>query len=1440
MPNYNSEIAKVLAHGRAELKSITNETAQGILGAYKAGVDDIQARYADLADKAAAGDVGADTARKMLLPIKKQAELDMANWAAVASGHMDAGNAKSFLAGCGFASAVGDVKNITFRMGTSDRLAFQAAYTATKSGPLHELLKGIAKTTVDDAALAVRNSILASEGSKKMSKRLQSATTASAARCDLIARTEVARAYREATLLSYEQMGVSYIKWESAEQTRTCSACWANDGHIYEMGKVPNDHPRGRCKLLALSDTEIEELKAEHGENWQDGVYKQRVDENTETLKGKPQSELELIFGSKKQADLFSAGAPLQAAAKITSNAKWGPTVQQRVFQNLSHAQQLAEAQAAKIAQQQLDALAQAEAEAAQAAQAAAVAAQKIKDDTKAELEKMTVTVLKDKAKGGLVKNWQWATKSELIDIMSGADPAAVAKAHESIAMKHEQWAIAQKLNKTTAKNVAAQAAEEAAQAAHVAAEAAKAEAVAKAAHDAAVAQAKADAHEAELAAIKKAKAEAAAAAAKVEAQAQAKKLAEAEAKAAKAAELLLMQKQVEETLAKKAVELKAKAQAAALEKALQKQAAKKAAAHAKAQDLAEKAAAKLQAEAAAAKIEADLAASYAKVQAEKAAEPPKVTKMQAANAKLHAQALAGELDDATAEAVITEAESKGKKLSAVKTKQLEKMLEEQTMLDDKVALYDDMMQTVADKIDATLAEHGLASHEYQVLKAQMQKYLDLKTPVKEQLSILEGKIVAIKSVPGPATKEPKPLTAAQAKKLTALQEDHAFWTAKAEKEQENIKGIQLQISTGGAQWSDKVVALKKLLQQKETMLQYNQSKMAQLDIELQKMNPKSTLGKLKSAVGTKVPHVPKIMVEDVEYRDLHAVAIDVSKLGWQGQAIPIDTHMIEDQNALVYEVDTPRGKQTRVSFKLTGGAAQDELVKKLAAQKQVMSEAANYKLERLKDVTDTAIKGMAGVGHTLDANGKAALTRKITDAHELLFEQMADFTPYEAEFLQQYGRHMLDVREALRNGTPPPTFKPKKAKAGSDLGYTVDVGRLSFDNLQVDKGAIVSKGGSGSFGSDLRQDAKAGTQYSLKFAGGVEGKYLPSDSSSMFGDYNSKNAHAFQGRVELTVDGAPTAENIQKALDAAKKMGINTDPPKRVDAELLYLRQQAYVAREEQNPAYEVLLNNIANNGWNTEKQVEVMKDYWTKKLGKPLETIPDYNPFGEHLAGYADAETAGGRRQFTRFDVDRAEFDKEIGGKYRVYVDLTYRGHTDQLGDIKVIMEHSGALVSTTEKLRIGVPVQGASPVADLKTGGGSYVFTRIVHSPAYTAREDKRPPKTGLYFKPELLLRMDAISYDSDNYGRTDSTQFIQGSRKTGVAGWKAAAKMGGNETIFKDSVKLLDNIDVIVCKTESERQATIKVLRDNVRPGDLPDGRHLKDGRTIEELVIAQSG
>lgn len=62
----------------------------------------------------------------------------------------------------------------------------------------------------------------------------------------------------EATILAYEDMGVEKVRWDAADDEKTCSVCNSRDGKIYDISKVPpKPHYGCRCQLTVV---EVEEI----------------------------------------------------------------------------------------------------------------------------------------------------------------------------------------------------------------------------------------------------------------------------------------------------------------------------------------------------------------------------------------------------------------------------------------------------------------------------------------------------------------------------------------------------------------------------------------------------------------------------------------------------------------------------------------------------------------------------------------------------------------------------------------------------------------------------------------------------------------------------------------------------------------------------------------------------------------------------------------------------------------------------------------------------------------------------------------------------------------------------------------------------------------------------------------------------------------------------
>ena len=191
-------------------------------------------------------------------------------------------------------------------------------------------------------------------------------------------------------------------------------------------------------------------------------------------------------------------------------------------------------------------------------------------------------------------------------------------------------------------------------------------------------------------------------------------------------------------------------------------------------------------------------------------------------------------------------------------------------------------------------------------------------------------------------------------------------------------------------------------------------------------------------------------------------------------------------------------------------------------------------------------------------------------------------------------------------------------------------------------------------------------------------------------------------------------------------------------------------------------------------------------------------------------------------RFDISDEDLERDLPGVglyHRLTDDSSMPGFLDE------VLGNNGAMASTVEKMRIGVRPGGMSPTADMDTGGASYFFTRIRKLPGESG--GSREP--GLYFKKRMLRRMDAITYTDDKFGRVTGETVRRG-RKSTVPEWKTiASKRRSDETIFKYSVTLLDNIDVVAVRKEADRAKVVKAFKKH-------GFTRLPDGRKVEDIVV----
>lgn len=550
------------------------------------------------------------------------------------------------------------------------------------------------------------------------------------------------------------------------------------------------------------------------------------------------------------------------------------------------------------------------------------------------------------------------------------------------------------------------------------------------------------------------------------------------------------------------------------------------------------------------------------------------------------------------------------------------------------------------------------------------------------------------------------------------------------------------------------------------------------------------------------------------------AIIEDVQRLGWQGKCLPIDETDVEDQNALIFTERVGSMERTVIKLKLRPEAQPAILEKLRQAERQVVKvgealpedDFSTDILAAVKTINHHAQDGSYNQGTIDKAKKHLPVLRRLAGSDDPDVKEMAD----------GYIGWLTKIEEGVskRQGIPE-QFSPYLKRHASDVkrkdgaDFTTKKTKVLLTKRSIRSGEL----GVESETADIttmfgRRPMPDGEQYEIDFGEGVKAVYRP---------WGSKNLYAHSGEFEMVLPERPDAKSVDRALERMEQIGIKASVAGPDDAEIMYLHKQAYVTKLDRDPEYLRMVSGLdARNASKTER-VQAMRGYWEKLLGvRDITKTPGYDPIGEYQLGFKDRSLQGGYRHQYRFDISDEKLEKDMAD-YSLYHSLT--NDASMSGFLDTVLGNNGAMVSTVEKLRSGVTPGGMSPEEDMRSGGASYVFTRIKKSPV--AGGDRSP---GVYLKKRLLRRMDAISYDHDAYGKVID-DYVTQHRGFSPTEWKRFSRNTGNETILKYSVTLLDNLEHIVVGSATEKNKVLGVFRSH-------GVSILPDGRKIEEVVLTR--
>jgi SPP1 gp7 family putative phage head morphogenesis protein len=206
--------------------------------------------------------------------------------------------------------------------------------------PLRALLDGLAP----QGSLAVRDALLgglaAGLNPRTVARQVRDGLGVGLARALTISRTEMLRAYREASLRNYQANAgvVAGWRWLSAKQGRTCIACLMADGTVHGLAERLTDHPNGRCTMVPITRTWAElgiagMAETQPGPGQTGEAY----------FRGLPAATQQQMLGRSAWAAWQGGAVELRDFVGIRASALWGPTHYVRSLREI-----LGEAEAAK------------------------------------------------------------------------------------------------------------------------------------------------------------------------------------------------------------------------------------------------------------------------------------------------------------------------------------------------------------------------------------------------------------------------------------------------------------------------------------------------------------------------------------------------------------------------------------------------------------------------------------------------------------------------------------------------------------------------------------------------------------------------------------------------------------------------------------------------------------------------------------------------------------------------------------------------------------------------------------------------------------------------------------------------------------------------------------------------------------------------------------
>lgn len=338
----------------------------------------------------------------------------------------------------------------------------------------------------------------------------------------------------------------------------------------------------------------------------------------------------------------------------------------------------------------------------------------------------------------------------------------------------------------------------------------------------------------------------------------------------------------------------------------------------------------------------------------------------------------------------------------------------------------------------------------------------------------------------------------------------------------------------------------------------------------------------------------------------------------------------------------------------------------------------------------------------------------------------------------------------------------------------------------------------------------------------------LPTGEVINYRHHDYTNSYKSQSnRLRFTLAGDDHQASLERVEDYLKTLDIDVSGAD--DPELLYWREMFHTvvarkgggaeiesARKEvtskaQQAGVALGKGNYAQSIHNTaeliskaypEEELSFYRTLADKTWGK--EKVAQWISEGRHLPKYqhmllTDASANTGYAYFERIDADIDKLKSK-----QTLLGIQAKGADNAI--LKYIT--SGGLLSTEMRLRT-VPHSGASQSGDQESGGANYVYARVTkgsnefNSMGNLSKGDNNHV---VFLSPEIVAHTSTFGYTSDNFGNTDSMtdSYYEASKLLDMTG-------DTNEVMIKDTLSIIDFIELMVFKDASKRNEAIQRMK-----------------------------